>query len=61
MTVRELASEWLSWLEHVKGAKPSTLIDYRALLRDPGKAVKRGSGASRGRIVSAFGEKQPST
>jgi len=31
VTVRELASEYLHWLEDVKGAKPSTLRDHRSL------------------------------
>ena len=35
VTVRELANEWLRWLEEVYGAKPSTLSDYRFLLREP--------------------------
>jgi len=55
--VRELAHEWLRWLEEVYGAKPSTLSDYRFLLREPGLPHKRGSGVSHGRIMGAFGDR----
>ncbi len=57
-TVRELAREWLSWLERVRGAKPSTIRDYKTILREPSEAYKRGTGASRGRIMAAFGDMQ---
>jgi integrase len=56
-TVRELAADWLLWLEQVRGAKPSTIRDYRALLREPGTPFKRGAGHSRGRIMKAFGDR----
>ncbi len=35
-TFREVAAEWLEHVERVKGAKPSTLTDYRSLLAEPG-------------------------
>lgn len=57
VTVRELAHEWLRWLEEVYGAKPSTLSDYRFLLREPGLPHKRGAGVSHGRIMGAFGDR----
>jgi len=57
VTVRELGHEWLSWLEEVRGAKPSTVADYRWLLREPGQAHRRGRGVSRGRIMNALGDK----
>jgi integrase len=56
LTVREVAREWLTWLEQVRGAKPSTLRDYRTLLREPGEPYKRGNGASEGRIMATFGD-----
>lgn len=56
ITVRELGGEWLDWLEQVKGAKPSTVADYRWLLREPGHAHRRGNGVSHGRIVKALGD-----
>ena len=57
VTFRELAGEYLRWLEDVKGAKPSTLRDHRSLLAEPGQAYRRGAGASRGQIMSALGER----
>jgi integrase len=57
VTFRELATEYLGWLEDVKGAKPSTLRDHRSLLAEPGQAYRRGSGTSRGQIMSALGER----
>ena len=56
-TVRELASDWIAWLEEVKGAKPSTVSDYRFLLREPGVPYRRGSRKSAGRIMAAFGDR----
>ena len=60
VTVRELAHGWLDWLEQVKGAKPSTIRDYAALLREPGTPYRRGKGASVGRIMAALGERPAS-
>jgi integrase len=57
VTVREVAHEWLAWLEDVRGAKPSTLRDYRTLLREPGEHYRRGAGVSAGRIMAAFGDR----
>ena len=56
-TVRELAADWLRWLGTVRGAKPSTIRDYQALLREPGTPFKRGAGTSRGLIMKAFGDR----
>jgi integrase len=57
VTFRELANEYLRWLEDVKGAKPSTLRDHRLLLAEPGQTYRRGCGASRGPIMSALGDR----
>jgi len=57
VTFRELADEWMEYLEHEKGAKPSTLRDYRWLLAEPGQEHRRGSGRSPGLLMSAFGER----
>lgn len=43
VTFRELAAEYLHWLEEIKGAKPSTLRDHRLLLAEPGTAYRRGA------------------
>lgn len=55
LTVRELAAEWLAWLADVRGAKPSTIRDYAALLNEPGVRYKRGDRVIAGRIMAAFG------
>ena len=55
-TLRELAAEWLEYLEREKGAKPSTLLDYRYLLVEPGTPHKTGPGRNPGRIMGAFGD-----
>ena len=56
ITVRELAVEWLDYLEREKGVKPSTLLDYRYLLTEPGTPHKRGDGRNPGRILAALGD-----
>lgn len=56
-TVRELGAEWLSWLEEVRGAKPSTISDYGFLLREPGRSYTRGPRKSAGRLMQAFGDR----
>jgi integrase len=55
VTFRELAGEYLDWLERVKGAKPSTLRDHRLLLAEPGSAHRRGRDTSRGFVMAALG------
>jgi integrase len=55
ITFRELAGEYLRWLEDIKGAKPSTLRDHRLLLAEPGTAYRRGTGSSRGFVMAALG------
>jgi len=57
VTFRELASEYLEWLEHVKRAKPSTLRDHRLLLAEPGQAYRRGKGKSRGLVMAPLGDR----
>lgn len=57
VTFRELAADYLRWLEDIKGAKPSTLRDHRLLLAEPGTAYRRGAGASRGVVMAALGDR----
>lgn len=57
VTFRELAAEYLRWLEDIKGAKPSTLRDHRLLLAEPGSAYRRGAGVSRGPVIAALGDR----
>jgi hypothetical protein len=56
VTVRELAHEWLRWLEDVRQVKPATLRDYGALLREPGIPFKRGTRVTHGRLMGAHGD-----
>jgi integrase len=53
---RELAHEYLVWLEEVEGAKPSTLRDHRSLLAEPGAPQPRGLGVYEGRIMACLGD-----
>jgi integrase len=57
VTFRELAGEYLEWLDNVKGAKPSTLRDHRLLLAEPGETYRRGKGKSRGALMAALGHR----
>jgi len=57
VTFRELAAEYLRWLEDIKAAKPSTLRDHRLLLAEPGTAYRRGVGVSRGPVMTALGDR----
>jgi integrase len=57
VTFRELAGDYLEWLEHVKGAKPSTLRDHGLLLAEPGQPYRRGKGVSRGLVMAALGDR----
>jgi integrase len=57
VTVRDLAGEWLEWVAEVRGAKPSTIQDYRYLLRERGIAYRRGNRTSAGRVMRAFGDR----
>lgn len=57
VSFRELAAEWMVYLEHEKGAKPSTQRDYRWLLAEPGQAHRRGAGTSPGVLMAALGDR----
>jgi len=57
VTFREVAFEYLHWLEHVRDAKPSTMLDHRYLLTEPGTPHRRGAGAHRGQIMKALGDR----
>ena len=56
VTFREVATDWLRHLERERGAKPSTLQDYRYLLGEPGTAHRRGRGRSRGIVMATLGD-----
>ncbi len=57
VTFREVAFEYLHWLEHVRDAKPSTMLDHRYLLTEPGTPHRRGAGTHRGQIMKALGDR----
>lgn len=57
VTFRELAHEYLRWLEEIKGAKPSTLRDHRSVLAEPGQPYRRGRGTTKGPIMTALGDR----
>jgi integrase len=57
VTFRELAGDYMLWLEDLGAGKPSTLRDYRSSLAEPGQAHRRGSGRSRGLIMAALGDR----
>jgi integrase len=57
VSFRELTGDYMRWLEDIDGAKPSTLRDYRSQLAEPGQAHRRGSGAARGQIMAALGDR----
>jgi integrase len=54
---REVAASWLEHLERERGAKPSTLSDYRYMLAEPGTPHRRGSGRSPGLVMKALGSR----
>jgi integrase len=57
LSFEETAARWLEHLEHVGGAKPSTLADYRYMLA-PADGIPRKRGhAPLGRIHRAFGDR----
>jgi integrase len=57
LTFRELAHEWLVYLEREKGAKPSTLVDYRWMVVEPGTPHKRGTGTCEGPLMACLGDR----
>ena len=57
VTFGELAAGYLSWLEQVKGAKPSTLQDHRSVLAEPGVTHRRGADVTQGRIMGVLGDR----
>lgn len=57
VSFREVARQYLVWLEDVKGAKPATLRDHRSVLAEPGTPYKRGEGAVLGHAMAALGDR----
>jgi integrase len=57
VTFREVAREYLRWLEEVRGAKPATLLGHRSALAEPGVPYKRGEGTTLGHVMAALGDR----
>ena len=61
VTFRELAHDYLAWLETVRGAKASTIRSHLSDLAEPGTPHKRGTGTTAGHIMGALGDKPAAT
>jgi integrase len=57
VTFRELAHEYLTWLEQVKGAKPSTMVGHRSVFAEPDVEHRRGARRTKGRVMKAIGDR----
>lgn len=57
VTFREVAHAYLEWLEHVRGAKPSTIRSHRSDLAEPGTPHARAGGITAGRIMAMLGDR----
>lgn len=55
ITFREVAADYLRWMQEVKGAKPSTLASHRYDLAEPGPR-RRGAGQARAHVMRALGD-----
>jgi len=60
VSFREVAREYLKWLEYIRGAKPSTMRDHRSTLAEPGAPYRRGSGTINGHVMAALGDRPAS-
>lgn len=56
-TFMDAAASWLHHLEHVGGAKPSTLADYRYMLSSPEALPRKRGRRPAARIMRAFGDR----
>ena len=57
VSFRDVARQYLVWLEDVKGAKPATLRDHRSVLAEQGTPYKRGDGVALGHAMAALGDR----
>lgn len=55
LSFREVAHDYLGWMEDVKGAKPSTLASHRYDLAEP-RPRRRGTGEARAHVMRALGD-----
>jgi hypothetical protein len=56
-TFADAAKRWLHHLEHVEGAKSSTIADYRYYLAPVGATPRKRGRAPAARIMRAFGHR----
>jgi len=54
-TFDDAAADWMHRLEHVDGAKPSTLEDYRLMLARPDAPARSRGRRTAGRLMAEFG------
>jgi hypothetical protein len=57
VTFADAAAAWLHHLEHVEGAKPSTLADYRYMLTPVDALPRKRGRRPAARIMRAFGSR----
>jgi integrase len=60
VTFREVAQDYMRWLEDVKRAKPSSLRDRESVLAEPGAPYRRGVGTVNGQVMAALGDRPAS-
>jgi integrase len=59
-TFREIAHDYMRWLEDVRGAKRSSLRDRESVLAEPGTPYRRGEGKLGGHVLAALGDRPAS-
>src|SRR5437660_423713 len=59
-TFREIAEDYMRWLEDVRGAKRSSLRDRESVLAEPGTPYRRGEGKLSGHVMAALGDRPAS-
>jgi integrase len=60
VTFREVAQDYMRWLQNVKRAKPSSLRDRESVLAEPGAPYRRGDGTLNGHVMAALGDRPAS-
>lgn len=59
-TFREIAQDYMRWLEEVRGAKRSSLRSLESVLAEPGTPYRRGNGQLSGHVMAALGDRPAS-
>jgi integrase len=60
VTFREVAQDYMRWLQDVKRAKRSSLRDRESVLAEPGTPYRRGVGTLNGHVMAALGDRPAS-